>query len=142
MFGRDPALGMSFQPDQLMWRLAGVDHMHVHGLQGKFAQPDAEVIESARDCLTPLADAGDQADRVMPAFSSGQWAGTLPATLAVVPEGDFLFMAGGGILAHPGGPRAGVQSLRQAWEATRAGKPLAEAGSAGSSSRGASPRAC
>ena len=127
MFGRDPALGMSFQPYQLMWRLAGVDHMHVHGLQGKFAQPDAEVIESARDCLTPLAEAGDQADRVMPAFSSGQWAGTLPATLAVVPEGDFLFMAGGGILAHPGGPRAGVQSLKQAWEATRAGEPLAEA---------------
>jgi ribulose-bisphosphate carboxylase large chain len=127
MFARDPALGMAFQPYQFMWRLAGVDHMHVHGLQGKFAQPDEEVIESARDCLTPLADAGDHADRVMPAFSSGQWAGTLPATLAVVPEGDFLFMAGGGILAHPGGPGAGVQSLRQAWEATRAGEPLAEA---------------
>jgi ribulose-bisphosphate carboxylase large chain len=63
----------------------------------------------------------------MPAFSSGQWAGTLPATLAVVPRGDFLFMAGGGILAHPGGPAAGVRSIRQAWEATRDGKSLQEA---------------
>ena len=63
----------------------------------------------------------------MPAFSSGQWAGTLPATLGVVPSGDFLFMAGGGILAHPGGPAAGVKSLRQAWEATRDGKSLADA---------------
>ena len=54
---------------QLLWRLAGVDHMHVHGLDGKFAQPDDEVIDGARDCLSPLGD-GD--DRVLPAFSSGQ----------------------------------------------------------------------
>ena len=127
MFGRDPALGMAFQPYQVMWRLAGVDHMHVHGLQGKFAQPDEEVIASAKDCLTPLADPNDLADRVMPAFSSGQWAGTLPVTLSVAPEGDFLFMAGGGILAHPGGPAAGVKSLRQAWEATRDQRTLADA---------------
>ena len=126
MFSRDPALGMAFQPYQLMWRLAGVDHMHVHGLQGKFAQPDQEVVASARDCLTPLADPADTADRVMPAFSSGQWAGTLPATLAVVPSGDLLFMAGGGILAHPGGPAAGVRSIRQAWEATRDGNALTD----------------
>jgi len=118
---------MGFQPYQLMWRLAGVDHMHVHGLQGKFAQPDQDVIDGARDCLTPLADPTDEYDRVMPAFSSGQWAGTLPATLAVVPQGDFLFMAGGGILAHPGGPAAGVRSIRQAWEATRDGRSLSDA---------------
>jgi ribulose-bisphosphate carboxylase large chain len=127
MFSRHPALGMDFQPWQTMWRLAGVDHMHVHGLQGKFSQSDAEVIDSARDCLTPLADPNDAADRVMPAFSSGQWAGTMPATLAAVPGGDLLFMAGGGILAHPGGPRAGVTSLRQAWAAVRDGVSLVDA---------------
>ncbi|MBS0443816.1 MAG: ribulose-bisphosphate carboxylase large subunit family protein [Proteobacteria bacterium] len=127
MFARHPALGMDFQPWQTLWRLAGVDHMHVHGLQGKFAQSDAEVIDGARDCLAPLADASDTADRVMPAFSSGQWAGTVPATIAAVPSGDLLFMAGGGILAHPGGPRAGVTSLRQAWAAARDGIALADA---------------
>jgi len=127
MFSRHPALGMDFQPYQLMWRLAGVDHMHVHGLQGKFSQTDAEVVESARDCLTPLADAADLADRVMPAFSSGQWAGTMPVTLQAVPSGGLLFMAGGGILAHPGGPRAGVTSLRQAWAAVRDDVSLADA---------------
>ena len=127
MFSRHPALGMDFQPYQLLWRLAGVDHMHVHGLQGKFAQADDEVITSARNCLTPLADPADVADRVLPAFSSGQWAGTIPATLATVPSGDLLFMAGGGILAHPEGPRAGVLSLRQAWAAASAGQSLADA---------------
>jgi ribulose-bisphosphate carboxylase large chain len=127
MFSRHPALGMDFQPYQLMWRLAGVDHMHVHGLQGKFSQADDEVITSAHDCLTPLADPADLADRVMPAFSSGQWAGTMPATSQAVPSGDLLFMAGGGILAHPGGPAAGVRSLRQSWAAVQAGRSLQDA---------------
>ncbi len=121
MFSRHPALGMDFQPYQLLWRLAGVDQMHVHGLAGKFSQADAEVVRSAQDCLTPLADAADAADVVMPAFSSGQWAGTMPETIAAVPSGDLLFMCGGGILAHPGGPAAGMASLRQAWRAISAG---------------------
>jgi ribulose-bisphosphate carboxylase large chain len=64
---------------------------------------------------------------VMPAFSSGQWAGTMPATIDAVPGGDLMFMCGGGILAHPGGPAAGVASLRQAWNAIRAGQSLAAA---------------
>jgi ribulose-bisphosphate carboxylase large chain len=99
-----------------------VDHLHVHGLQGKFSQSDEEVIESARSCLTPMAAGSD--DRVMPAFSSGQWSGTVPATWAAVKSEDLMFMSGGGILAHPDGPAAGVASIRQAWAATRAGMPL------------------
>ena len=53
---RHPLLGISFQAYQTLWRLAGVDHMHVHGLAGKFAQADDEVISSAHDCYTPLAE--------------------------------------------------------------------------------------
>ncbi|MBN3804019.1 ribulose 1,5-bisphosphate carboxylase [Paraburkholderia sp. Ac-20336] len=123
MMSRDPALGISFQAYQTLWRLAGVDHMHVHGLAGKFAQSDAEVIESARDCALPLAPGCD--DSVLPAFSSGQWAGTAQATYDAVHSTDLLFMCGGGILAHPDGPAAGVQSVRQAWAAVQAGTPLA-----------------
>ena len=125
MFSRHPALGMDFAAYQTMWRLAGVDHMHVHGLQGKFSQEDSEVIESARDCLTSLTPSAD--DRVMPAFSSGQWAGTVPATRQAVGGSDLLFMSGGGILAHPDGPRAGVTSIRQAWAAVNAGQTLLDA---------------
>jgi ribulose-bisphosphate carboxylase large chain len=124
-FSRHPLLGISFQAYQVLWRLAGVDHMHVHGLEGKFAQEDEEVVESARDCLTPLAEGAD--DAVLPAFSSGQWAGTVPVTLARVGASDLLFMAGGGIMAHPDGPAAGVTSIRQAWQATMAGQSLRQA---------------
>jgi ribulose-bisphosphate carboxylase large chain len=122
---RHPLLGIGFGAYQALWRLAGVDHMHVHGLQGKFAQDDEEVIASARACYAPLAQGAD--DAVMPAFSSGQWAGTVPATWAAIGRDDLLFMAGGGILAHPGGAAAGVASLRQAWSAVRAGQTLEDA---------------
>ncbi|TWF47457.1 ribulose-bisphosphate carboxylase large subunit family protein [Neorhizobium alkalisoli] len=127
MMSRHPALGMDFQPYQTLWRLTGTDHMHVHGLDGKFSQPNSEVIEGAHDSLAPLADPADRDDIVMPAFSSGQWAGTLPQTAKAVPSGDFLFMCGGGILAHPQGPTAGVKSLHEAWAALAAGQTLAEA---------------
>jgi ribulose-bisphosphate carboxylase large chain len=126
---RHPLLGISFQAYQTLWRLAGVDHMHVHGLQGKFSQADEEVVSSAHDCHAPLTDGAD--DRVLPAFSSGQWAGTVPATWAAINSDDLLFMSGGGILAHPDGPAAGVASIRQAWTAARAGTPLAEYAQAG-----------
>lgn len=119
---RHPLLGISFQAYQVLWRLAGVDHMHVHGLRGKFAQEDEEVISSAKDCVTPLTDGAD--DRVMPAFSSGQWAGTAQPTWDAIGHADLLFMAGGGILAHPGGPAAGVASIRQAWNAVASGTAL------------------
>jgi ribulose-bisphosphate carboxylase large chain len=119
---RHPMLGVGFQAYQTLWRLAGVDHMHVHGLQGKFSQDDREVVDSARDCLAPLTPGID--DAVMPAFSSGQWAGTVPATWSAVRSDDLLFMSGGGILAHPDGPAAGVLSIRQAWQAVREGQSL------------------
>jgi ribulose-bisphosphate carboxylase large chain len=119
---RHPLLGFSYQAWQTLWRLAGVDHMHVHGLQGKFSQTDEEVIESARDTLNPLCEGLD--DRVLPAFSNGQWAGTVPITWDSIQSNDLLFMSGGGILAHPDGPTAGVISIQQAWEAVQQSETL------------------
>jgi ribulose-bisphosphate carboxylase large chain len=122
MMSRQPVLGMSFSAYQSLWRLSGVDHLHVHGLDGKFSEFNDEVVQSARDCLTPMAPG----DEVMPVFSSGQWAGTVPATFAAVNSTDVIFLSGGGILAHPDGASAGVASLRQAWEAARDGVSLQE----------------
>ncbi|PRD44777.1 ribulose 1,5-bisphosphate carboxylase [Phyllobacterium phragmitis] len=127
-FSRHPALGISFNAYQALYRLAGIDHMHVHGMGGKFSDPAEEVASSARRCLRPLAaDAADDADAVLPVFSSGQWAGTLPLTHEAIGSADFMFLAGGGILAHPDGPAAGVKSLRQAYEAVASGTPLKKA---------------
>jgi ribulose-bisphosphate carboxylase large chain len=128
-FSRCDVLGIGFGAYQVLWRLAGVDHMHVHGLDGKFAQDNSEVIESTAMCLAALDDQSD--DRVLPAFSSGQWAGTVPVTWKAAGGDDFLFMAGGGIMGHPDGPAAGIESIRAAFRAMRAGETLEDA--AGSS---------
>lgn len=120
-FARHPALGIDFSAYQTLYRLAGIDHMHVHGMGGKFADLTEEVANAAKLSLTALSDTDD---RVMPVFSSGQWAGTLPLTLEKTQSADFMFLAGGGILAHPDGVAAGVASLQEAWQSIEAGTPL------------------
>jgi ribulose-bisphosphate carboxylase large chain len=117
---RHPLLGMDYRAFQKFWRVAGVDHLHVNGLQNKFCESDESVVASARECLTPLLGGYT----VLPVFSSGQWAGQIPDTYAALGSTDLIFLAGGGIMAHPGGPAAGVASLREAWEAAMQGVSL------------------
>ena len=62
----------------------------------------------------------------MPVFSSGQSARQAPGTYAGLGSPDLIVTAGGGIMAHPDGPAAGVAGLREAWEAAMAGIPLAD----------------
>lgn len=121
---RHPMLGWDYVAWQKIWRLAGVDHMHVNGLANKFSETDESVVASARACLTPLF--AHQPCTVLPVFSSGQTARQAPATWAALRRPDLLMTAGGGVLAHPDGPGAGVRSLREAWEAAMAGIPLEE----------------
>jgi 3-oxoisoapionate-4-phosphate transcarboxylase/hydrolase len=127
MLGRSPAIGMSFIAYQKLWRLAGIDHTHVNGLDNKFCEDNDSVIASARECLTPMFDPPHPGCEVMPVFSSGQSARQARPTFEALGSTDLIFAAGGGIMAHPGGPSAGVAALRQAWEAAVAGVPVADA---------------
>lgn len=120
--GRHPLLGWSYVAWQKLWRLAGADHMHVNGLDNKFSETDESVIGSARACLAPLFP--DKPCTVMPVFSSGQTARQVHGTFAALRSTDLIMTAGGGVMAHPDGPAAGVRSLREAWEAAMAGIPL------------------
>ena len=61
---------------------------------------------------------------IMPVFSSGQTAAQPPATFAALGSTDLIFLAGGGIIGHPSGAKAGVQSLAEAWQAAVEGVPL------------------
>src|SRR5579884_4184943 len=120
MLTRCPSLGMDFAAYQKFWRLAGVDHIHVNGLKNKFWEPDESVVQSIKACLKPLL--GGYA--IMPVISSGQWGGQAPETYQLTRTIDLLYLAGGGIMAHPGGPAAGLQAIHQAWEAALSGVPL------------------
>ncbi len=123
LYGRHPLFGVEFPAWQKLWRLAGVDHLHVNGLRNKFWEPDDSVVRSIRACLTPMFH---PADTVMPVVSSGQWGGQAPDTYRLTGTIDLLYLAGGGILAHPLGPAAGVRAVQQAWQAAVQGIPLVE----------------
>ncbi|QEX24449.1 ribulose bisphosphate carboxylaseoxygenase large subunit [Hypericibacter adhaerens] len=119
---RHPMLGWSYIAWQKIWRLAGADHMHVNGLRNKFAESDDSVIASAQACLTPMFPA--KPCIVMPVFSSGQTARQAPDTYRRLRSLDLIYLAGGGIMAHPGGPAGGLASIRESWEAAIANVPL------------------
>ena len=119
-FTRHPGLGFDFAAYQKLWRLAGVDHLHVNGIRSKFWEPDESVIKSAHACLAPFAGV----PALMPVFSSGQWAGQAPDLYARLGSTDLMHLAGGGIIGHPDGIAAGVASMREGWEAAVAGASL------------------
>ena len=114
--------GWSYTAWQKLWRLAGVDHMHVNGIANKFQEDDDSVIASARACLTPMF--ADKPCTIMPVFSSGQTVRQAAPTWERLQSTDLIFLAGGGLFAHPGGITAGVNALRQSWAAAIAGVSL------------------
>ncbi len=123
MLTRHPMLGMDFSVYQQIWRILGADHLHVNGLQNKFWESDDSVVDSINACLTPSSDGR----RVMPVVSSGQWGGQAPETFRRTRTVDLIYLAGGGIIGHPMGPRAGVAAIRQAWDAALADEALTDA---------------
>ncbi|MBS8227326.1 ribulose-bisphosphate carboxylase large subunit family protein [Vannielia litorea] len=120
---RADMLGWDYAAWSKLWRLAGADHMHVNGLRNKFSEGDDSVVASALSVGTPMWD--DKPSVAMPVFSSGQTAVQAAETYARVGHADCIHAAGGGIMAHPDGPAAGVASLREAWEAAVSGVPAA-----------------
>jgi len=122
MLNRHPLLGIEFPAYQKLWRLAGVDQIHVNGIQNKFWESDDSVVRSIEACLKPLFGR-----TVFPVVSSGQWGGQAFETYRRTQTTNLLYMAGGGIMAHPGGPANGVRALQQAWEGAVNGMSLADA---------------
>jgi len=120
MLNRHPWLGIEFSAYQKLWRLAGVDQLHVNGIANKFWESDDSVVRSLEACAKPLLGGMS----VLPVVSSGQWGGQACETFRRTRTVDLLYMAGGGILAHPAGPAAGVRSLQKWWEAAVAGLTL------------------
>ncbi len=119
---RHPGLGLDFSVYQQFWRLLGIDQFQINGIGAKYWEPDESFVRSFTAVTTPLFS---PSDRAMPVVCSGQWGGQAPETYARTGGTvDHLYLCGGGIVSHPGGPGAGVRAVRQAWEAAVAGLPL------------------
>ena len=123
MLNRHPLLGIEFPAYQKLWRLAGVDQLHVNGIANKFWESDDSVVRSIEACREPM----HRLASVLPVVSSGQWGGQAPETWRRTHTTDLLYMAGGGIMAHPDGPAAGVRALRTWWEAAVDGLTVEQA---------------
>ncbi len=123
MLNRHPLLGIAFPAYEKLWRLAGVDQLHVNGIANKFWESDDSVVASIESCLRPI----HHLSPLLPVVSSGQWGGQAPETWRRTQTADLLYMAGGGIMAHPEGPAAGVRALQRWWEAAMAGHSLESA---------------
>jgi ribulose-bisphosphate carboxylase large chain len=121
---RNPGLGFDFSVWQQFWRLLGVDQFQINGIQSKYWEPDESFVRSFKAVSTPLFSPGDCP---MPVAGSGQWGGQAPETYARTGRTtDLLYLCGGGIVSHPGGPAAGVVAVQQAWKAAVDAIPLDE----------------
>ena len=119
---RHPGLGMDFSVYQQFWRLLGVDQFQINGIGAKYWEPDDSFVRSFEAIKTPLFSPDDCP---LPVVCSGQWGGQAPETFRRTGRTqDLLYLCGGGIVSHPGGPAAGVRAVRQAWEAAVADIPL------------------
>ncbi len=122
MLTRHPGLGMDFKVYQQFWRLLGVDQFQINGIKVKYWEPDESFISSFKALSTPMFS---EQDCPLPVAGSGQWGGQAPDTFARTGRTvDLMYLCGGGIVSHPGGPGAGVKAVKQAWEAAVQGITL------------------
>src|SRR5690606_35305557 len=91
---RAPLLGWDFRAWSTVWRLAGVDQLHVNGIQNKYWEDDDSVVASVDACLTPLFRPDD---RVLPVLGSGMHAGQVAETYRRTGSVDLMYICGGGI---------------------------------------------
>ncbi|MDQ6433950.1 3-oxo-isoapionate-4-phosphate decarboxylase OiaX [Mesorhizobium sp. LHD-90] len=119
---RHPGLGMDFKVWQQFWRLLGVDQFQINGIGAKYWEPDDSFVASFEAVTTSIFE---PRDRSLPVVCSGQWGGQAPETYRRTGQTqDLMYLCGGGIVSHPGGPAAGVRAVQQAWQATVKGIDL------------------
>jgi ribulose-bisphosphate carboxylase large chain len=116
-FSRLASYGIHSRVFTRLQRLAGFDAVIMPGFGGRMMMPDAEVLDCVRACLEPMG----ALKPCLPVPGGSDWAGTLETVYRKVGTVDFGFVPGRGVFSHPGGPRAGAASLRQAWDAIAAG---------------------
>ncbi|MDP5307100.1 3-oxo-isoapionate-4-phosphate decarboxylase OiaX [Paracoccus spongiarum] len=122
---RHPGLGYDFRPYQKIWRLLGVDQFQVNGIGAKYWEGDDSFLRSFVDVTSPIFS---DRDRALPVVCSGQWGGQAFETWARTGGTlDMMYLGGGGIHGHPGGPAAGVRAIRHAWQAASEGLSAREA---------------
>lgn len=103
-------------------RLAGADVIIMPGFGARMFTPADEVLANVRACVEPMGSIAPS----LPVPGGSDSAATLGLVYETIGSVDFGFVPGRGVFGHPGGPRAGARSVRQAWDAIAKDVPLAE----------------
>ena len=136
-FTRNPNHGISMFVLAKLYRLIGIDQLHVGTAgAGKLEGGKWDVIQNAR-ILREKHYKPDENDvfhleqkfyHIKPAFptsSGGLHPGNLPMVIEALGP-NIVLQLGGGTLGHPDGPAAGAKAVRQAIDATMQGISLDE----------------
>ena len=136
-FTRNPNHGISMFVLAKLYRLIGIDQLHVGTAgAGKLEGGKWDVIQNAR-ILREKHYRPDENDvfhleqkfyHIKPAFptsSGGLHPGNLPMVIEALGP-NIVLQLGGGTLGHPDGPAAGAKAVRQAIDATMQGISLDE----------------
>ncbi len=118
-FTKNPLHGIAMKPIATVARIIGVDQLHVGTVVGKMSETKAEVLENISACKAEMGGLKP----VLPVASGGLHPRLVPALLETFGN-DVVLQAGGGIHGHPDGTVAGAKAMRQAVDATLAGKTL------------------
>lgn len=113
---RVPGFGVHTRVLTKLQRLAGADAVIMPGFGPRMMTDPGEVLENVRACLEPMGPLKP----VLPVPGGSDSADTLAGVYRAVGHVDFGFVPGRGVFGHPGGPRAGAASIRQAWDALAA----------------------
>ena len=136
-FTRNPYHGISMFVLAKLYRLIGIDQLHVGTAgAGKLEGGKWDVIQNAR-ILRESVYKPDENDvfhleqkfygirAAFPTSSGGLHPGNLPMVFDALGT-DIVIQLGGGTLGHPDGPAAGARAIRQAIDAYMQGIPLDE----------------
>jgi len=115
-----PWFGVRDKVFSKLQRMAGYDVLIYPGLDSRLKTTKEEAITNARACLDDMGDL----KRMLPVPAGSQWAGSLGSLYELLGSADFGIVPGRAVFGHPMGPKGGAASLRQGWEAVRAGKTL------------------
>ncbi len=130
---RNPRHGITMLALAKIYRVLGVDNLHIGTAVGKMEGSAAEVSairEEIQMGNVPAKDARFQQDwgdikPVLAVASGGLHPGHVPAVVDILGK-DIVIQAGGGVHGHPEGTRKGAMAMRQALEAKMQGISLEE----------------
>jgi ribulose-bisphosphate carboxylase large chain len=130
---RNPRHGITMLALAKVYRLMGVDNLHIGTAVGKM-EGSAEEISGIREEIQ-LDSVPERDGRfgqswygmkpVLAVASGGLHPGHVPAVVDILGK-DIVIQAGGGVHGHPDGTRAGAKAMRQALDATMQGIALEE----------------